>query len=247
MSRHRNPRLHQQLPSPRPPAVPFKRSGRARPTVPNDALSHEYRRDRRRKAAGERVKVARREARDRRAKTRTEASVDWNHREAVWVMARCASAGRVHVVEQSSPSPRRSGRKPQWREANGCTLIARLGEADGAMERYVMICAQLRWSRSIGPGDRYVSQHPFTSEMSEVRIKSLGDGPSTTGSTTVWVPRLGDLAELHARELRRTDRGRPAAWYRAAVLRAIADACERYPDATAEEAAARLFAERRRK
>lgn len=133
------------------------------------------------------------------------------------------------------------------RMTNGCTLIAGLGEADEAMERYVIICAQLRLSRSIGLGDRYVSQHPFTSEMSEVRVKSLGDGPSTTGSTTVWVPRLGDLAELHARELRLAERGRPAAWYRAAVLRAIADACERYPDATAEEAAARLFAERRRK
>jgi hypothetical protein len=120
--------------------------------------------------------------------------------------------------------------------------MERSGEAT---QRYVMLCAQLRLSRSIGLGDRYVTQHPFTSQISEVRVKSLGDGPVTTGSATVWIPRLGDLAEVHARHLRLAHPGRPAAWYRATVLRSIADACERYPEATAEEAAARLLVERK--
>ena len=115
---------------------------------------------------------------------------------------------------------------------------------DGAVRRYVMLCAQLRLSRSIGVGDRYVTQHPFTAEMSGMRIKSLGEGPATTGSSTVWIPRLGDLFDLQARQLRLQHPARPTAWYRASVLRAIADACERYPEATAEEAAARLLLER---
>lgn len=120
-----------------------------------------------------------------------------------------------------------------------------MGQAIEVTQRYVMLCAQLRLTRSIGLGDRYVTQHPFTSQISEVRVKSLGDGPVATGSSTVWIPRLGDLAELHARHLQRADPGRPAASYRAIVLRAIADACERYPEATAEEAAARLLVERK--
>lgn len=117
--------------------------------------------------------------------------------------------------------------------------------ADEVVRRYVMLCAQLRLPRSIRLGDRYVTQHPFTSELSELRVKSLGDGPTTTGSMTVWVPRLGDLAELHARDLRRAEPGRSPAWYRATVLRLIAEACQRYPESTAEEAAARLLLERR--
>lgn len=45
-----------------------------------------------------------------------------------------------------------------------------MGEVDEVIERYVMVYAQLRLSRSIGVGERYVSQHPFTSEMSEVDV-----------------------------------------------------------------------------
>ncbi len=119
-----------------------------------------------------------------------------------------------------------------------------MGPPDEAVRRYVTLCAQLRLPRSIGVGDRYVTQHPFTAETSGVRIKSLGEGPATTGSSTVWVPRLGDLFEVQARRLRLDDPAHPTAWYRATVLRAIADACERYPEATAEEAAARLLLER---
>lgn len=119
-----------------------------------------------------------------------------------------------------------------------------MGPPEDAVRRYLMLCAQLRLPRSIGVGDRYVTQHPFTAEMSGVRIKSLGDGPAATGSSTVWIPRLGDLFDLHARRLRLQDPAHPTAWYRATVLRAIADACERYPEATAEEAAARLLVER---
>ncbi len=120
-----------------------------------------------------------------------------------------------------------------------------MGAADDAVRRYVMLCAQLRLARSIGVGDRYITQHPFTAEMSGVRVKSLGEGPATTGSSTVWIPRLGDLFELQARRLRLEQPAHATAWYRASALRAIADACERYPEATAEEAAARLLLERR--
>lgn len=119
-----------------------------------------------------------------------------------------------------------------------------MGPADDAARRYVMLCAQLRLPRSIGVGDRYITQHPFTAEMSGVRIKSLGEGPATTGSSTVWIPRLGDLFDLQARRLRLEHPARGTAWCRASALRAIADACERYPEATAEEAAARLLLER---
>ena len=119
--------------------------------------------------------------------------------------------------------------------------------ADEAAERYLSVCVALRLARSISIGDRYVNQHPFTSELSEVKVKSLGDGPSVTGASTVWIPRLGDLAELQARRLRLADPGKSPATYRAVVLREIAEACERYPDATAEEAAARLLLERSRK
>jgi hypothetical protein len=120
-----------------------------------------------------------------------------------------------------------------------------MGQSD-AVQRYVTLCAQLRLPRSISLGDRYVTQHPFDGSLGEVQVKSLGDGPAATGSTTIWIPRLGDLFEYHARELSLKRRGESKAWYRMAVLRAIADACGRYPDAPAEEAAARMLLEQRR-
>lgn len=91
-----------------------------------------------------------------------------------------------------------------------------------------------------------MTQHPFDGSLGEVQVKSVGDGPATTGSTTIWIPRLGDLFEHHARDLSLKRRGESKSWYRTAALHAIADACQRYPDAPAEEAAARMLLETRR-
>lgn len=129
VSRMANAQPDQQSPSPRPPAVPFKRSGLPRSSARPGAGPHEYRRDRGRAEAAGRAKAKRRAARKRlqeelaaatRAKLREVAAVRGHRVPGRWTPTTCveilqafyARHGRSPTMRDFAEAPRRNFPNP---------------------------------------------------------------------------------------------------------------------------------------
>ncbi|MFZ0216346.1 MAG: hypothetical protein WAM30_10465 [Candidatus Dormiibacterota bacterium] len=126
-------------------------------------------------------------------------------------------------------------------------MAHRPSEADIRRVNYANDCLALRLPRAFEEGDRYTSV-PANGRFEGVvlaRIAHLNDrsSPRRTDDHRIWLPRIDDWGRILASHaMGAMNRSRPAWWYRWSVLRAIADACRRWPDASPEDAAARLYA-----
>ena len=188
----RKPRLKQEPPRPRPPAVPFKRSGRPRPPTPDATVSHEYRRDRGPSAAGERAKAERREARDQREKELA-AVTEPRLREVAalrqgWVPPRWTPTTCIEVLQAFYA---RQGRSPTMREFANARR--------GTLPHPSTICRLFgSWSAGLAaaglPLNRTVSSSPrWTNEqiLAAIRAAALAGDPTSRpfqlGQRRPWI------------------------------------------------------------
>lgn len=122
----------------------------------------------------------------------------------------------------------------------------RISSIDAREASYARVCSAIRPFRLFQLGDRYVYVEPGREvEVPVVVQRAEKRWPSQTDEEHVWLPPLEHWCAGIAHQVRSAASRKVPAWQlEKQVLRAIGDACERYPTVSAVEVAARLYAAR---